>query len=961
MKSWMDLLNEPMIERLGWTLVHFLWEGAVVAALFALTLLIMRKRSANARYVAGCMALLLLAAVPVATFIALPRESVVVSVSDTPTASPPPRFPTSPATRSSPRTATITHTNESPSAMAVTVRFSELLAPVLPWFVTLWMAGVFFMSARLLISWLRVRRMKTDGTETIGDDWERKLAEFAQRIGVSRPVRLLKSSMAEVPTVIGWLRPVILMPASTLTGLSQQQIEAILAHELAHIRRHDYLVNLLQSVVETLLFYHPAVWWISNRVRQEREHCCDDWALKLCGDRVAYARALATLEELRQGSDLALAARGGSLLSRIRRIVGQPDAGSNRSAWWLASAIALIAIVAILLFLRTPIVAEDEKKNIESVVSSKDIHEAAIIGDVERVKELLKKNPDLVHAKNEQGQTPLVLVTSSTANISYVPVAGVLLSNGADVNSRSKGDLTPLHWAIINQQSEMVDLLLKHKADVQATDIMGATPLFRAASGKDKSIIEKLLESGADISTHDQDGSTLLHEAASQGHREIVELFLAKRADINAKSDGGFTPLHAAANRGQKEIVELLLAHKADPTIRDGNGRTALTFAIDRGYKEIAELLREQSKQDGTKRKSSGNPKPQDAPRGAEPPKEGAQKEADKGEVDEREQAINKKIRAIIIPKIDFNHANIKKVLQTLQEASKEHDLPNHEGVKIALKGDAEKQPESVPVLTIKLTNVPLNVALDYITQASDLTYKINARDGGVEVRSVTDADGKPKKQSAIEVEKALNETQAIRKKLESIIIPKIKFTEADIKSILDTVVQSSKDQDAPTHEGVNIILNLIPEAFVAPPSKKGVPPPVPLVPFLEPPGVKPVTMELNQVSLGEALKKIADAAGLKMRIEPQAVVLDNTGEIGLVTKTYRVIDEKFTRDVLRAQGGEKPMVTPESVKKYFETAGVKFPSGASVTYARLASVLIVTNTEENIEVFERILEIINK
>ena len=107
--------------------------------------------------------------------------------------------------------------------------------------------------------------------------------------------------------LIGWLRPVILFPASALTGLSAEQLEALLAHELAHIRRYDYLVNLLQTTVETLFFYHPAVWWVSAQVRQEREHCCDDLAVAACGDVLTYARALTALEQLR-GSEPQLAA-----------------------------------------------------------------------------------------------------------------------------------------------------------------------------------------------------------------------------------------------------------------------------------------------------------------------------------------------------------------------------------------------------------------------------------------------------------------------------------------------------------------------------------------------------------------------------------------------------------------------------------------------------------------------------
>src|SRR5580692_6312419 len=114
-----------------------------------------------------------------------------------------------------------------------------------------------------------------------------------------RAIRVLISTVAESPSVIGWLRPVILLPAATLAGLEPEQLQAVLAHEIAHIRRHDYLVNLAQTVVETLLFYHPAVWWVSARIRHERELCCDDAAVAMCGDAVFYARALTSLERLR--------------------------------------------------------------------------------------------------------------------------------------------------------------------------------------------------------------------------------------------------------------------------------------------------------------------------------------------------------------------------------------------------------------------------------------------------------------------------------------------------------------------------------------------------------------------------------------------------------------------------------------------------------------------------------------
>ncbi len=161
-------------------------------------------------------------------------------------------------------------------------------------------------------------------------------------------MRLLASASATVPFVVGWLRPVVLVPAALLTGLHPAEVEAIFAHELAHIRRHDFLVNLLQNVVETLLFYHPAVWWMSAQIRMEREHCCDDVAAAVCGGALDYARALVALERLRPATGLMVAASGGSLLERIRRLAGARDNG--RSAWplpalglFLAAAIALAA------------------------------------------------------------------------------------------------------------------------------------------------------------------------------------------------------------------------------------------------------------------------------------------------------------------------------------------------------------------------------------------------------------------------------------------------------------------------------------------------------------------------------------------------------------------------------------------------------------------------------------------
>ena len=337
------------LDCLGWTLVHFLWQGLIIAALTAGVLRLLRRHSTNVRYLAGCFALLLMAAAPVATFYSLnhaeenPTLTFTVRIFD-----------------AADTTVESTRQTASPARPAVAIApkpiarkttFPELLEASLPWLVAAWSVGVLALSCRLFAGWLFIQKLRRSAI--LIDPLQAKLKQLSARIRVSRPIRLLQSAFVEVPTVIGWLRPIILLPASCLAGLTPAQLESILAHELAHIRRHDYLINLLQNIVETLLFYHPAVWWISRRIRAEREHCCDDLAVKICGDAAAYARALATLEELRPApAQFALAATGSPLLERIRRLAGQPERSAVRPAWPVAGVIALLLLALLAAALR---------------------------------------------------------------------------------------------------------------------------------------------------------------------------------------------------------------------------------------------------------------------------------------------------------------------------------------------------------------------------------------------------------------------------------------------------------------------------------------------------------------------------------------------------------------------------------------------------------------------------------
>ena len=306
-----------MTQALGWALVDSLWQDALAAAGLAALLALVPVRAARIRYAFATLTLALMLALPLATAVRLSGTSP--QISDVVTA-------TSPVTPTAP----------------VADRIRAALEPALPWAVLVWFGGVVALSLRLASGWLVTRQLGRVGTSSVPDACREAVARLAARLRIRRPLRVLESAVVQVPAVIGWLRPVILLPASALTGLTPLQLDALLAHELAHVRRYDYLVNLIQSVIETLLFYHPAVWWASQQVREEREHCCDDLAVVVCGDAHLYATALLGMERLRvatPGFALAAAGRGGSLMGRIRRLVAPVQ--TEIFPRWMAGVIAV--------------------------------------------------------------------------------------------------------------------------------------------------------------------------------------------------------------------------------------------------------------------------------------------------------------------------------------------------------------------------------------------------------------------------------------------------------------------------------------------------------------------------------------------------------------------------------------------------------------------------------------------
>jgi uncharacterized protein (TIGR03435 family) len=322
------LKSQPWVERLGWTLLDFIWQGVLISAFYAAARTF-AARTPNARYLLACVALAAMLAAPVATWIALgPANTSPAAVS------------TAPATA---RPAGIA------AAAFTLVVAGTHSSQFLPWVVALWLLGTTALSMRLAGSCAMAMRLASRRQRPAPPEWIQALAHLQKRIGESRAVRLAVSPLVQAPAVIGWLRPAILMPVGALAGLPAAHIEALLLHELAHIRRHDYLINLLQSAAEALLFYHPAVWWISGHMRAERELCCDDAAVQWTGNAFVYASALLKLESARPAHLQAVAANGGVLRDRIARVLGQPPRQTPAGPGLIALA-ALPVLAACALF-----------------------------------------------------------------------------------------------------------------------------------------------------------------------------------------------------------------------------------------------------------------------------------------------------------------------------------------------------------------------------------------------------------------------------------------------------------------------------------------------------------------------------------------------------------------------------------------------------------------------------------
>jgi beta-lactamase regulating signal transducer with metallopeptidase domain len=358
-----NILSEGVVHKLGWTLLHSLWQGCIVVLLLVVCLRLLRKSSANLRYVISCLGLAVIVLLPVVTFYIVPAPAPISDVESVPGLS----VPVTGQLHEVYDTDMPLQRAAEYMQMFPTISFKQramnYYTSALPYIVFGWFIGVFALSLWYLGGWVHLHRLRRKNVKHVDTFLKDKLHNLSKRLKVTMPVMLMESALVQIPTVVGWFRPVILLPASALSGLSREQLEALLAHELAHIRRYDYLVNMFQTLVEILGFYHPAVWWISYTIRVERENCCDDLAVSVGGDKVGYARALTSMEEVRFAKGkLAVASSGGSLSRRIRRLIGTGSA-ENKRLGYVPIVISILLIMALMIPTTLAITAKCENRD----------------------------------------------------------------------------------------------------------------------------------------------------------------------------------------------------------------------------------------------------------------------------------------------------------------------------------------------------------------------------------------------------------------------------------------------------------------------------------------------------------------------------------------------------------------------------------------------------------------------
>lgn len=592
------IFSPEVIYALGWTLIHALWQGASFACLLAVTLIALGRYSAQARYVVAVGMLLVFFATTAFTFIRLYVSNGASILTEAPT-----QLPSSNETINTadgdivvelPPGFDQNQQAESPPVVSLQERMVNYYNDNLPLIVTFWLLGVMVLLLRLLGQLAYVQRLKVYGIAQFPATWREKLQELESKLGIRRAVQYLLSYRVNSPMAFGWLRPVVLFPAALFKELEDTQIYAILAHELAHIKRNDFLVNLLQQLLLTLFFYHPGLWWMSARIEEEREHSCDDLAVRITKQPIGYAKTLLHLTETQMNkSTVAMGYQGSNpsnrkgFRARITRLLSNSlTKASFSEGITTASILGLTLAIAIVASAYSPHTSNWIKVDTpsqENKAVRKENFNAAPKPNPPKTASDLKNQK----ASGAESDFDLLMEAISDGNLKLVKY---FLEKGVDVNGLDRNGFTPLMMAASEDQPEIAQLLISKGAKVNFVNSRGWTALTEAADEGALATAKVLLNAGADAHLKIKNDASPIRMAASEGHTQILQLLIDKGGKLSTITDGQ-PPLHAAAEEGQLDVVKMLLGMNADLSQVDENGCTPLMYAAEEGQLSVVQFL----------------------------------------------------------------------------------------------------------------------------------------------------------------------------------------------------------------------------------------------------------------------------------------------------------------------------------------------------------------------------------
>lgn len=330
-----NLSTQGLSEALAWTLLHSIWQAIIIAGILAIVLHFMNKSDAKLRYLLASIGILLIFISATLTFFLALPDKVLVGSHNYEVLS----FEIAKSTE-----------NSLSWAWLKDLLSTHVLFPIL---LRTWLVGVVLLSLKMVVNYIQALRIKKSKVYHLNDEHLSIAKNLLKRFNIKTEVVFRESALVDSPSLVGYFKPVILLPVSLISGIPNNQLEIIIAHELAHISRHDYFVQFIQGIIEILFFYHPMVWWLSSVVNTEREHICDDLAVKVCGESLTLIKALNNMESIRKKKPelvLNFSGKKGNLLHRVRRIINPETVKHPRLERGLLSVLFVLVLSSMVLF-----------------------------------------------------------------------------------------------------------------------------------------------------------------------------------------------------------------------------------------------------------------------------------------------------------------------------------------------------------------------------------------------------------------------------------------------------------------------------------------------------------------------------------------------------------------------------------------------------------------------------------